>query len=1014
MSGRDARRLEDAAPALARERPGPRPAEIDVGPIVGNAAAAAVGRAAAARVAAAGTTGRELTKSETRDLGPRFGRDLSHVRVHEGEAARSAAMLLTARAFTVGSHVYLGCAPTVALLAHEVAHALQQEAAVPAAELAVEPAGGAQEAAAHAAATGAAPLLSPSGAAVALALDPDKERLRELMKDPAVAKRVERALAKGRDVSGVLNEELANVELRRRLSSGEGAADLLPKGVDPKSVTFVAGDEIWTTGGQPYTDGLLLDKAQLEKAIAAADAEAAKATGKQKGRPTAPPELTVDAPGYLEAKAGLTGAKKLTSKGEDVTKMTPEEAVAARKEFAKVKAETAAETPAGTKPGKVIKTDIGGQFAEVLERATIEGNSIDLVVKGRVIRVRFSRRSVGLAGVPRDVDISAGLEKARDPKGLGLDVRKVELPTTQKALKETAKELQSELAAKTPPGAVTKAAPVPEPAKEPAKTPETAVKTPPAEAKPEVVPEAKPEAKPDAKAVPLPDAKPAPKPEIKPEPKPEVKPEAKSEVKAEPLPEAKPEPKPEAKPEPKLEAKPAGAVPKPVEGKTPIVTNRPQTATAEASAPALETTPEATPEAKPAQPVKKTIGAGGVRKQPYSGGWPKDAPAKKPLGRPPAKEAPRVPVATESAPFVMERVVDVTGQEGGRLENAPLTVRGRVRVGGGPGGAGAVGGGGKAPESLAPMGEPLPGRRPPPVEKTIGRPAPESLVPPMRLNLGPRPSVPIAEPPGSGLRGAGEGAGMIIHGAQEQIIVGNEHKKEAAAFEKLRPILERELAEGRWVVVHTHWMRTRDPIGDLAGYHELGTLPTFEFLTWRSGKTPEDARNPPDTGPTISALPPGTPMGPSREFIEREATLRKDRTKYMDEREYTLLRPDSAIPRTKDPLVRRPSLRYLEGRYTAVGAPHELLLTERGDTFEVTAWDAKTQVTYDVLEQSWRWYGDELGVLTCVLADSATGTRIESTIAVWGLGGPTIREHYTVARPGESERTANVVRERLP
>ena len=57
-----------------------------------------------------------------------LGADLSRVRVHADDEARTVAGLLGARAFTVGSHVYLGPGTRVGdrqLLAHELQHALQ-------------------------------------------------------------------------------------------------------------------------------------------------------------------------------------------------------------------------------------------------------------------------------------------------------------------------------------------------------------------------------------------------------------------------------------------------------------------------------------------------------------------------------------------------------------------------------------------------------------------------------------------------------------------------------------------------------------------------------------------------------------------------------------------------------------------------------------------------------------------------------------------------------------------------
>jgi hypothetical protein len=76
---------------------------------------------------------RSLRGSERRDLEGSFGRDLGHVRVHEGPAAASSARAIDAAAYTVGHDIVLGPgAPSFSthrgrhLLAHEVAHTLQQ------------------------------------------------------------------------------------------------------------------------------------------------------------------------------------------------------------------------------------------------------------------------------------------------------------------------------------------------------------------------------------------------------------------------------------------------------------------------------------------------------------------------------------------------------------------------------------------------------------------------------------------------------------------------------------------------------------------------------------------------------------------------------------------------------------------------------------------------------------------------------------------------------------------------
>jgi hypothetical protein len=60
---------------------------------------------------------------------PVLGADLSHVRVHQGEADRATAGLLGARAFTHGSDIWMGpreSSSDLTLMAHEAAHVVQQ------------------------------------------------------------------------------------------------------------------------------------------------------------------------------------------------------------------------------------------------------------------------------------------------------------------------------------------------------------------------------------------------------------------------------------------------------------------------------------------------------------------------------------------------------------------------------------------------------------------------------------------------------------------------------------------------------------------------------------------------------------------------------------------------------------------------------------------------------------------------------------------------------------------------
>jgi len=92
----------------------------------------------AVRAAIAGP-GSSLSPAVRGDMETRFGRDLGHVRLHDGPQADRAAAALDARAFTLGQHIAFRSGqyrPDVpegrGLLAHELTHVLQSRAGAPA------------------------------------------------------------------------------------------------------------------------------------------------------------------------------------------------------------------------------------------------------------------------------------------------------------------------------------------------------------------------------------------------------------------------------------------------------------------------------------------------------------------------------------------------------------------------------------------------------------------------------------------------------------------------------------------------------------------------------------------------------------------------------------------------------------------------------------------------------------------------------------------------------------------
>lgn len=92
----------------------------------------------AAVAGAAGSTGAPLPAAQRKRLEQQAGVDLSGVRVHTGSASQAAASAVGAKAYTVGQDIHFGAGyyePSSAegehLLAHEVAHTIQQRGGTP-------------------------------------------------------------------------------------------------------------------------------------------------------------------------------------------------------------------------------------------------------------------------------------------------------------------------------------------------------------------------------------------------------------------------------------------------------------------------------------------------------------------------------------------------------------------------------------------------------------------------------------------------------------------------------------------------------------------------------------------------------------------------------------------------------------------------------------------------------------------------------------------------------------------
>lgn len=117
------------------------------------------------------------------EMGQRFGEDFSNVRLHEGADAQASAEKVEARAYTLGEHIVLGRAaapPDTAdgkrLLAHELAHVVQQRRGGPPPALSVDaPHERSADQAAHAVVSGSGPVSVGGATGVGVARDAESD-----------------------------------------------------------------------------------------------------------------------------------------------------------------------------------------------------------------------------------------------------------------------------------------------------------------------------------------------------------------------------------------------------------------------------------------------------------------------------------------------------------------------------------------------------------------------------------------------------------------------------------------------------------------------------------------------------------------------------------------------------------------------------------------------------------------------------------------------------------------------
>jgi hypothetical protein len=223
--------------------------------------------------------GQSLSAPLRSRVGGAIGGDLGNVRVHAGPASESAASLIGARAFTVGSDIYLGRAahgvpPSERdrLLTHEAIHTVQQGGRRTAVSpgMRISAPGDSSEVAA----SGAAAALSQPGASRSLAL-------RDAMRGGSVAPHVQRDLPTPHTVKdGTFDVDMKTVSAPGGENGMSGTIKFTPSATAPDSKKIkllqVVRDEDLTAGGEYVWTG---DEADRNKMRTKADTKSGVTEG---------------------------------------------------------------------------------------------------------------------------------------------------------------------------------------------------------------------------------------------------------------------------------------------------------------------------------------------------------------------------------------------------------------------------------------------------------------------------------------------------------------------------------------------------------------------------------------------------------------------------------------------------------------------------------------------------------------------------------------------------------------
>jgi Domain of unknown function (DUF4157) len=422
----------------------------------------------------AGHGGEPIHPTVRSEMESRFHQDFSKVRIHTGKHDAESAKAIKAKAYTIGGDIVFGenrYAPGTTdgnrLLAHELAHVVQQSRgrmvgsqnsegelekfahdassrvkhneAIPvegSSSIRVSRAADDEDPKEQAASILAPPTeasnITPISHQLPSGITPTTHQLQpaitaqSIIDDPNVSSKLT-ALAIGtagknkdpQNVKGAIVEEMMNREVQRRVQTGSGLNDLLPKDIAHSKVKFVR------------TPPDLSDLKPGEAAFVEGDRIKGMVNGKllklSDGMILLRQNEGFRVVTVFEAKAGQRRSSELhtTESGrEDPTKSEIEE-------LRKVKAET--------KKGKVIQAELGGQIRKDVERLSPEADddSVHILVDGKPVAVHSSPKSTRFVGVvPHDLKVSTSVAKLRNPPtskqpGEGINFSTLQLVSSQ-------------------------------------------------------------------------------------------------------------------------------------------------------------------------------------------------------------------------------------------------------------------------------------------------------------------------------------------------------------------------------------------------------------------------------------------------------------------------------------------------------------------------------------------------------------------------------------------------------